>query len=67
MLASKFDSNNGKVIMNDHYYPINENFLTGQAKQGVRHKTKRKKLTSKSNHSRETSLQEQMSKGILCH
>ena len=26
-----------------------------------------KKLTSKSSHSRKTSLQEKMSKGILCH
>ena len=29
--------------MNGHCYPINKNYLTGQDKQGVRHKTKSKK------------------------
>ena len=30
------------VFLNGHYYPINGNSLTGQDKQGVRHKTKSK-------------------------
>ena len=49
------------VFLDGYHYPINGNSLTGQDKQGVRHKKRVKKLTSKSKHSKK------MNKGILCH